>query len=1102
MISLYHKVQGYNLTKNAVLVISILVSLVIESNAQTVLMFVSHEGTYYSEYIVMKEALEASGYSVDVRSANAQDFSIYMIPMGTDIEATANTLSGSSYAQFQQQFASLFGSAWNESLNTTPSSLPVMGSILDVENISSYEGLIIVGGTGALAYRVDGDYSSQGSADRLISAEVVQSVAEKLNDLAIESLLSGKPVIAQCHGASIPVFWRIPGTSGAGVETLGISLLKDGEATGYPEAETSPTLMDFGVTHRTNDRVTVSSPNSALNDNGYGDYKIMTTRDWYPQTVAHAARTFLNIIETHPSKESQAVEVSILVVHGGALNESNCIYTNRSNDIPCNHGGGGDLPADYEDLMTILEAEDAFDDFSFTPSQIDITGTLSFDKNNLSSSLTYLEQFDVVLFYKHWSTGLTDEFLQAIYNYADNGGGVMSLHHGLYNDIEGAQNKDVLISLFGAQSSTSGWSENLTNYNMHSTNYGHFISTLGVDYDAAEVTPAAWGSYGLPTAGNSAYSYLPIISIYDEIYTNTAFEPGIVFGRGINEITPLFSNDLTPSIQSHTAAFTRLVDFDENDQVGRLFYTQVGERTENYSSSSQYYRMVRNAVVWAGGKEGTPTTAWNGSAWNNGDPDDSKNVEISENYTGEGFSCVNLEVDAVLTISSGSLIVAGDVTIEGDIVIESGASMITYDGQNFNGTATIHRNTRYSDGRYSFVGSPVNQNTGTTASSLGQHVYRYDESQSSNEDDLLRWIEVGENDELVPARGYTQANQQLITFEGVPNTGTINYSGFYVNDGWHLVSNPYAGAISIDDFLDGNLNTTGAVYIWDDNGSSTGRGSSSDYIVANKIGATDISGIDNDSRFNSYIGSAQGFFVQLDGVAGDITFTEVMRRPGNNSDDNFFRKAGSQTPILRVNLINSNGLINQTIVGWNDAASDNEIVSGYDAPVFNINSDYAVYTQKAERNLTIQAVTNNTEEIPVGFNVADAGNYSFSFKTENLSTHSLYLLDRETGQSVAISLEPYSFYTTPGHITGRFVLKTKSRLISLDNEKSSFYIFNKTLHIENPKHYLVKYQIWNLSGHSMLSFETKGTAQVDLSTLRGGLYLVSDGVEVRKVHLK
>ena len=76
---------------------------------EKVLLFVSHEETYYSEYIVALKAFEAAGYVVDVRSSTSQAASTYMIPVSTTIEETANTLPGSSYADFTTQFQANFG---------------------------------------------------------------------------------------------------------------------------------------------------------------------------------------------------------------------------------------------------------------------------------------------------------------------------------------------------------------------------------------------------------------------------------------------------------------------------------------------------------------------------------------------------------------------------------------------------------------------------------------------------------------------------------------------------------------------------------------------------------------------------------------------------------------------------------------------------------------------------------------------------------------------------------------------------------------------------------------------------------------------------------
>jgi putative intracellular protease/amidase len=158
----------------------------------SILLFVSYEDTYYSEYVVMVEALVAAGYYVDVRSAGSGSATTYTI--GGDLTVQANGLTGSNYAAFETQFLSMFGNSWNVALNPVPASVPVSGTIQNVTSIAPYKALIVVGGTGAVDYRIDGTYADQGA----LSAATVQAAAEKLNALAAEALLLGKPIMGQC----------------------------------------------------------------------------------------------------------------------------------------------------------------------------------------------------------------------------------------------------------------------------------------------------------------------------------------------------------------------------------------------------------------------------------------------------------------------------------------------------------------------------------------------------------------------------------------------------------------------------------------------------------------------------------------------------------------------------------------------------------------------------------------------------------------------------------------------------------------------------------------------------------------------------------------
>ncbi len=498
---------------------------------------------------------------------------------------------------------------------------------------------------------------------------------------------------------------------------------------------------------------------------------------------------------------------------------------------------------------------------------------------------------------------------------------------------------------------------------------------------------------------------------------------------------------------------------------------------------------------------------WSGTAWSNGTGptlnDDAKLDAPLTTASHGAFNANSLEVSssAFLRISTGhTLEVAGDVVVNGEMIIESGASLITYDGNSIADDIYFSRNTRYSDGKYSFVGSPVKQNADITTSDLGTNVYTYNEAQSSDMMSLSRWMSPSGTDQLIPGKGYTQSHQQLIDYRGEPNAGTITYSGSYANDGWHLVSNPYAAAVFIDAFLDANTNTTDAVYIWDDNGSEQSRGSNSDYIVANKTGATDVSGSNNESRWNDHIGSAQGFFVKLDSSAGDITFKETMRRAGNNGDGNFYRKAEEKSTI-RINLTNKEGLFKQALIGWNEEVSDTEITTGYDAPMFNINAEHAIYTMKADQPLTIQTITSARTKIPLGINIGEAGHYTIAANTAAYGGSIFYLQDQHTGDVFDLMNGNYTFQSGAGQLKDRFMLLSALDVLKVSNNLPKLYTHKKTLYIKQTGLQPVSYQLFDLSGKHVLQIQTTSD-QVDLSQLPDGIYLISDSMETKKIVLK
>ena len=519
--------------------------------------------------------------------------------------------------------------------------------------------------------------------------------------------------------------------------------------------------------------------------------------------------------------------------------------------------------------------------------------------------------------------------------------------------------------------------------------------------------------------------------------------------------------------------------------------------------------MLEGGLIMADAGFDENELVWNGNEWLEGNvPQVNDDVRIEGDFRlhEEGMSIHSLRIQpgATLTVESDfTLEVLGHLINNGRLIVESGGSLITYEGNMHGGSPVeVKKSTRFDDGRYSFVGSPVKQSSEITGSLLGTQVYTYDESLAEEEQALNRWVNAA-SEVLQPGRGYTQAFQENLSFSGIPNDGTITYAAGYVNDGWHLVSNPYAAAIDINLFLDANANTTGAIYIWDDNGSDEGRGSNSDYVVANRVGATDLNGENNENRWNGHVSSTQGFFVKLDGSAGDITFTEDMRVVGENADDHFYRMDQDALPLIRLNLSSRNGTqLSQAILAWNPDISGDEMTKGYDAPVFQETAPNLIYMPKYGEKLAIHTANPKYQSVSVGYNTADLDTYVLSISEDSKRDH-YYLKDHITGEVVSFSEhKPYVFESKKGAHPDRFELIISDNTPTGALDKSlEVIVYDKQVRVSNSTQ-TQTLKIVDLTGHPIKEYPNVSNDILDLSAVADGIYLLIYGDFVKKVSLQ
>lgn len=643
-----------------------------------------------------------------------------------------------------------------------------------------------------------------------------------------------------------------------------------------------------------------------------------------------------------------------------------------------------------------------------------------------------------------------------------------------------------------------------------------------------------------PLDGNTDNDYL-IDVIAEDAAGNTATLEVTITVTDVDEISPTFTSNSSVDFAengtgvAYTAAADEAVTFSLGVSKDESLFTLANDDEISFDSAPDFENPLDGNVdnhyiidVIAADAAGNSTTlevtisvtdegepiTWDGSSWSNGSgPAASDDVIIDGNYffaSGGSFVANNLTVNegnSLIVNDNGTLTINGDITNNGGIRISAGSSLITFHGNSHSGNAIdVRRETRYVDGRYSFVGTPVQQNADIIGSDLGTSVYKYNESTPYGSNDGLERWEDASNDELIPGKGYTQAFKQELAFGGTPNAGTITFSGTYTedtddaNEGWNLVANPYPAAINVADFLTENDNTTGAVYIWDDNGSDTQRGTNADYIVANASMASATSA-GGQTRYNFHLGSAQGFFVQLsDGFDRDITFTEEMRVSGSNSGDNFFRE--TPLPIARINLVNTDGLFKQTVVGFSKDASENELNSIFDAKAFNTKASTGIFTLKAGRSLALNGMPSDWEILQLQVNVDVTGIYVLELELDNYQGM-MFLRDNQTGELTDLRSTPYMFNSTAGIHTDRFELMANSGpALGLANEQVLIYAQDDVLHISQNIEETRYYQVFNLEGQQVLSIEVISDAKIDVSQLAKGIYLVFDDAKTHKVILK
>lgn len=419
---------------------------------------------------------------------------------------------------------------------------------------------------------------------------------------------------------------------------------------------------------------------------------------------------------------------------------------------------------------------------------------------------------------------------------------------------------------------------------------------------------------------------------------------------------------------------------------------------------------------------------WNGSAWNSV-PGADYNAKIDGTFSGAGFSCRNLVLNAgkQLSITSGTMAVGNNFTILSDDA--NGTGTFTNSGSlTVGGVTTVQQYITSSqtgvNGRNWYISSPLTAALSSTITgATGNGLVYYDGT--------TNWPAAGTTMEVM--KGYiakSPAQNTTISFAG----GTLNDGNQSVADlpvGFNLVGNPYPSYVDFTQATKTNV----ANSIWY-RSKSTGAYVFQTYNVPGNIGANDGSAI---------IPPMQSFWIKTTGATNTFGFTNAMRSHQDQSiAANRLKAPGtSQQKLVRLQLSNPSGS-DETVVYFNPAAQNSSDEFDTQKMFNSVIAQPEVYSKTGTDKLVINGLNEVVDnlEIPLGYNTATAG--SFTFKVPELgnfdSNTKIYLLDKQ--ENIRTELSSVTEYTFNSDVTtaneNRFSLlfKVSNVTTATDNQQN------------------------------------------------------------------
>jgi hypothetical protein len=572
------------------------------------------------------------------------------------------------------------------------------------------------------------------------------------------------------------------------------------------------------------------------------------------------------------------------------------------------------------------------------------------------------------------------------------------------------------------------------------------------------------------------------------------------------------------------------LDFDQNDWIELSISTDVNVANTN-----------TNIAL---GTQAIGTTIWNGATWTNLQPDKTRSVQLSGNYSAAdgSFDACNLIIDtgAFLNLDGGTtntVAVEKNLTINGSFTVGDTESLVTYDPSSTAITGVITKKesstSRSNEHDVTYWSSPINNgNIGTNFPGVTpSRIWSYNQALttvSDPNDPAIYNAWVVASGPMARAKGYAAEGSTGTTgvhdieFTGTPNNGPqsieifVNVDSDRDND-FNLIGNPYPSAINAQNFFDANSNVDKVIYLWTHataiSGGTGGDFAFNDYATLNLTGGTTVDGVPPGGTGvgggpvpTNNIGSSQGFMVR--GLTnGFAVFNNGMRI--KNANNQFFKQSNTknkadvsakeQLDRIWLNLTTDQGGFNQLLVGFMEKATEG-FDDGYDA--LKIGQDNAVvfYSVLGDEKYAIQGLSPFTEDksIALGFD-ANVAPRTFKVSVDHmegaLTNAEIFLTDNLLGKVHDLKQGDYEFEVTEvGENKNRFTLQFKGAVLGVDDivTKQDFIISNQTGALRiNSKQTVKSLRVFDVLGRLLI--QQKPNQQIfDISTgsIKNGTVLI------------